>query len=75
MLFLRAAEETPQRATLARRLQMTYQGVEARAAALGVDLAAPAQVAEARRHREGDLRRTLEESPGLREVLRALLDR
>jgi DNA-binding NtrC family response regulator len=74
LLFLRAAEETPQRAVLARRLQMTYQGADARAVALDVELDDRARVTEARKELEATFRRTLAETPGLREVLRALTD-
>jgi DNA-binding NtrC family response regulator len=74
LVFLRAAEDTPQRAVLARRLQMTYQGADARAAALGVELDNQAHVVEARKELEATFRRTLAETPGLREVLRALTD-
>jgi len=68
-LFLSTALETRRRSELARRLQMTYQGVDLRLRSLGVDFNDPESL-EARLQRSlAEIRATVGASPGLRQLM------
>ncbi len=68
-IFLSTALETRRRSELARRLQMTYQGVDLRLRSLGVDFSDPESL-EARLQRSlAEIRATVGASPGLRQLM------
>lgn len=68
-IFLSTALESRRRSDLARRLQMTYQGVDLRLRSLGVDVS-DAEGLESRLQRTlAEIRATVGASPALRQLM------
>lgn len=74
LAFLLAARTAPDRRTLARRTQMTYQGADQRLDVLGVEIGG-AEAIDARLRATVDaLRRQLRDAPTLAAVVRAIVE-
>lgn len=74
LAFLLAARTAPDRRTLAKRTQMTYQGADQRLDALGVEIGDGAGIDAKLRATMDALRAQLKTAPALASVIRALLE-